>query len=117
MKMAEAGVFGTRKVELLQGRVFRMSAQAHPHRWCMSKNRALNIRFPADKYRVVVQGTLLLSRFNAPDTDFHAFDVSKGTEEEQLPKPFVVIEISDTTYRKDSGIKLRSYAAAGIADY
>jgi Uma2 family endonuclease len=45
------------------------------------------------------------------------FDVPEGTADEQLPKPFVVVEISDKTYRKDSGIKLRQYASAGIQDY
>jgi len=118
MKMAAAGVFGSRKVELLQGRVVRMPAQAHPHRWSMSKTmRAFQMRFSPDQYWVIGQGTLTLNRYNAPDPDIHVFDVPEGTDEELLPKAFVVVEISDTTYRKDSGIKLCSYAAAGIQDY
>jgi Uma2 family endonuclease len=118
MKMAAAGVFGSRKVELLQGRIVRMPAQAHPHRWSMSKTvRAFVMRFQPERFWVVGQGTLTLNRYNAPDPDIHVFDVPEGTDEELLPKAFVVIEISDTTYRKDSGIKLRSYAAAGIQDY
>jgi Uma2 family endonuclease len=74
-------------------------------------------RFRADGFWVVLRGTLTLNRYNAPDPDLHVFDVPEGTDEELLPKAFVVIEISDTTYRKDSGIKMRSYAAAGIQDY
>jgi len=41
----------------------------------------------------------------------------EGTEEELLPKPFVVVEISDKSHRKDSGVKLRMYAASGIQEY
>jgi Uma2 family endonuclease len=118
MKMADAGVFGSRRVELLEGRIVRMAAQAHPHRWSMSKtSRAFQSRFSPARFWVVNQGTLILSRYGAPDPDIHVFDVPEGTDEELLPKAFVVVEISDTSYRKDSGIKLRSYAAAGIRDY
>jgi Uma2 family endonuclease len=65
----------------------------------------------------VVQGTLPLGRFGAPDPDIHAFEAPEGTPEELLPKPFIVLEVSDKSYRKDSGIKVRQYASAGIQDY
>jgi Uma2 family endonuclease len=73
--------------------------------------------FPSKKFWVVVQGTLPLGRYGAPDPDIHVFDVPAGTAEEQLPKPFIVLEVSDKSYRKDAGIKLRQYASAGIRDY
>ena len=34
-----------------------------------------------------------------------------------MPLPFLIIEVSNKTYQRDSGIKLRKYAQAGIADY
>jgi Uma2 family endonuclease len=117
-RMSQAGVFDDKRVELIEGRIVPMHAQAHPHRWALSKATwALHRRFPPDKFWVVVQGTLLLGRYGAPDPDLHVFDVPEGTPEQQLPKPFIVIEISDTTYRKDSGMKLRQYASMGIQDY
>lgn len=117
-RMSEAGVLDGKRVELIEGRIVRMHAQAHPHRWMVTRISRLFLNpFDRNKFWVVVQGTLTLGRFNAPDPDVHVFDVPEGTEEAQLPKPFIVVEISDTTYRKDSGIKLRQYAAAGIQDY
>jgi Uma2 family endonuclease len=117
-RMSEAGVFDGKRVELIEGRIVRVHAQAHPHRWSLSRAMwAFRRRFPSDRFWVVVQGTLPLGRFSAPDPDIHVFDVPEGTAEEQLPKPFVVVEISDTTYRKDSGPKLRQYASNGIRDY
>ena len=117
-RMAETGVLGDRRVELLNGQVIELPAQAHAHRLAISKlNRLLNPAFPGSGYWVVCQGTLVLPRFNAPDPDFHVFDVPEGTPEDKLPLPSLVIEISDTTYRKDAGPKLRTYAAAGIQDY
>src|SRR5256885_13101232 len=107
-RMSEAGVFDDRRVELIEGRIVPLHAQAHPHRWAISKgSQVLLANFPLDKYWVVVQGTLTLGKFNAPDPDLHVFDVPAGTAEKKLPKPFLVIEVSDKTYRKDSGIKLR----------
>jgi Uma2 family endonuclease len=117
-KMSEAGIFDGKRVELIEGRIFRMPAQAHPHRWAVSKaSRAFIKRFPPKTHWVVTQGTLPLGRYGAPDPDIHVFAVPEGTAEEQLPKPFIVLEISDKTYRKDSGPKLRQYASAGIRDY
>jgi len=117
-RMSEAGVFGDRRVELLEGRIFRMHAQAHPHRWAVSKTMwSLRSRFAPGRFWVVVQGTLLLGRHGAPEPDLHLFDTPEGTAEKLLPKAVLVIEISDTTYRRDTGIKLRQYAAAGIQDY
>jgi len=117
-RMSDAGVFDGKRVELIEGRIVRGHAQAHPHRWSVSKTTwAFRRRFPAKQFWVVVQGTLPLGRYGAPDPDIHVFDVPEGTVEEQLPKPFVVIEISDKSYRKDSGIKVRQYASSGIQDY
>jgi Uma2 family endonuclease len=118
LKMDRAGLFDNGRVELVMGRIFNMHAQANPHRWSVSKgSRVLQKLFPPEAHWVVVQGTLFLSRHGAPEPDLHVFDVPEGTADVLLPKPFLVIEISDSTYRKDSGIKLRQYASAGIADY
>lgn len=117
-RMSDAGVLDGQRVELLEGRIVRMHAQAHPHRWTVSKARhAFDKHFPRNKFWVMVQSTLLLGRHGAPEPDIHIFLAPEGTAERLLPKPFLVLEVSDTTYRKDSGIKLRQYAAAGIQDY
>ena len=118
LRMAEAGLLDDRRVELLNGEIIELPSQAYPHRLSISRtNRALSAAFPVTNYWVVIQGTLVLSRYNAPDPDFYVLDVPEGTPEAQLPLPFLVVEISDTTYGKDSGPKLRAYASAGIADY
>ena len=117
-RMAEAGLLDERRVELLNGEVIEVPAQAHAHRLSVSKlSRLLNAAFAPAEYWVVTQGTLVLSRHSAPDPDFHVFDVPEGTPDGSLPVPFLVIEISDTTYRKDAGPKLRAYARAGVPDY
>jgi Uma2 family endonuclease len=117
-RMSEAGIFDGRRVELLDGRVVRMHAQNDPHMWCISKtNRALTRRLPEDQYWVILQGTLRLPPYGAPDPDVHVFQCPEGTPAKQRPSVALVIEVSDTTYKKDSGKKLRVYAEAGVSDY
>lgn len=95
-----------------------MAPQGDAHVWTVSKlARVIPPLFPADKFYVAVQGTYYMNRFSAPDPDLHIYDVPEGTPQVRLPKPFLVVEVSATTYRRDTGIKLRAYAAAGIADY
>jgi Uma2 family endonuclease len=117
-RMAKLGMFGNRRVELLNGEVIEVAPQANPHRLAITKASSLLHRhFPMETHWVVIQGTFLLSKTSAPDPDFHVFDVPAGTPDDRLPSPFLIIEVSDTTYRKDSGSKLRAYAAGGVRDY
>jgi Uma2 family endonuclease len=117
-RMSELGFFGDRKVELLNGEIIEVPSQAHPHRLSVSRlSRLLNAAFDPSQFWVVIQGTLVLSRYSAPDPDYHVFDVPEGTPDDRLPRPFLVIEVSDTTYLKDSGPKLRLDASAGIPEY
>jgi Uma2 family endonuclease len=116
--MAEAGLFDDRRVELLDGEVIEVPAQASPHRTAISKiSRLLLNAFDPVKDWVVIQGTLRLSRFSAPDPDFHVFDVPTGTPDDKLPTALLVVEVSETSYARDAGPKLRAYARAGVADY
>jgi Uma2 family endonuclease len=116
-RMPGAGLLHGRRVELLNGELREMSAQATPHRASITKTATQLLNALGAGYWVVVQGTLVLSRRSAPDPDFHVFDAPIGTPDNQLPLPILVIEVSDTTYLRDSGPKLRAYARAGIPDY
>jgi Uma2 family endonuclease len=117
LRMDRAGIFGDKKVELIDGRVRKMHAQANPHRWAISKISRLLINGTSSKDWVVIEGTFFIDEFNAPEPDFHLFDVPEGTPDAKLPLPILVIEVSNHTYKRDSGSKLRMYARAGIPDY
>jgi Uma2 family endonuclease len=116
-RMSEAGLFGDRKTELIKGKIKKMAPQMNPHRWAISKINRLLVQATTATDWLVVEGTLFVDDLNAPEPDFHLFDVPEGTPDDKLPLPILVIEVSHTTYRRDSGSKLRLYARAGIADY
>jgi len=115
--MARAGLFDDRRVELIEGDIITMAAQGYPHQLSITRiSRLLLAAFTSSDW-VVIQGTLVLPPHGAPDPDFHVFDVPEGTPGHKLPTPMLVIEVNDTTYLKDSGPKLRTYARAGVPDY
>lgn len=118
-RMSDAGVFDDRRVELIDGRILQKHAQANPHRAAITRIAILLSRDFADqqKFWMVVQGTYIVEPYDAPDPDFHVFDVPVGTPDDELPRPFLIIEVANTTYKRDSGIKLRKYASVGVQDY
>jgi Uma2 family endonuclease len=117
LRMSSAGIFGSRRTEFVDGRIKKMAPQDDRHMWSVSKITRLLVHATTSKDTLIVQGTLYLDEHNAPEPDFHLFDVPIGTPREKLPLPILVLEVSDTTYRRDSQSKLRLYARCGIADY
>jgi Uma2 family endonuclease len=118
-KMADAGVFDLSddRVELMNGRIYHVAPQRDPHMFAVAKGTELLLRVRKANELVLIQGTLRLDRFSAPDPDLQWFDVPFGTPEHKRPLPMLLIEVSHTTYRRDSGVKLRLYARHGILDY
>jgi len=102
---------------LINGRIYRIPAQGAPHMAAITLgNKALSrVAGPGDW--IISQGTLTLNRYSAPDPDLLWMPVPLGTPVHEWPDPLLLIEISDTTYRKDSGIKLRTYAFHGVPEY
>ena len=69
-KAAYAGAFGDRRVELVDGVVYDMTAQHSPHAAGIQKaRRALEAAFPASRYDIRAQMPLALSRFSMPEPD------------------------------------------------
>ncbi len=118
LKLDRSGIFRNQRVELIKGRIFKLSPQAHPHRLVITyANEVFSSLFKRDKFWVVLQGTYFLDKYNALEPDLHVFNVRAGTPEEKLPNPFLVIEVSHKTYKRDSGVKLKLYAEAKIQEY
>jgi Uma2 family endonuclease len=116
-RLVESDALGTTRVELLNGRIYRLAPQLTPHMAALSKiQRALGQHVPSTEW-LIGQGTFRLDRFNAPDPDVLWLPCPIGTPTHLWPTPILLIEVSDTTYRKDSGIKLRTYAFHGVPEY
>ena len=122
--MVEAGLFTDEHVELIQGRIIMLPAQGPHHlgrvNWLtMLFARLLAKAYGPDQERVAVQvqSTTRISRRDVPEADLalldarHAFSGSPPDPERDV---YLVVEVADTSLRKDLSEKSRVYAAAGV---
>jgi Uma2 family endonuclease len=116
-RMAEAGLFDGRRVELIDGEVLDMPPQKNWHFVAVKLvEDALTLAF-GPSYWARTQGPLTLGLASEPEPDVA---VVLGSPREFSSHPttaLLVVEVSDTTLAYDRGRKASLYAQAGIADY
>jgi Uma2 family endonuclease len=118
-QLTKLGWFDDQRVELLNGRIIRMAPQAEPHsvaillaertlRAALARGRCIRTQMP-----------LQLGKHSKPEPDLAvvAGDVRDSITSGAPTAAALVMEVSDTTLRKDRGIKASLYARFGIADY
>ena len=118
--MIDAGVLtDDDPVELLEGiLVFKMPKNPKHRYVCRKLQKALDAMLPAG-YFVQIQAPITLSH-SEPEPDAAVIRGDDDDFKTRHPGPaeiLLVIEVADSTQRRDRGIKLRSYARAGIAVY
>lgn len=116
----DAGAFGDRRTELLEGDVFYMSPKHRPHARMMSEmvvalSNALARQ--GDGLSVLADISVRLSNHNVPEPDLVITDAAEGEGILPLSAARLVIEIADSTLATDLGRKAELYAEAGIAEY
>jgi Uma2 family endonuclease len=116
-KLAELGFFDDRHVELLDGVLYEMTINP-PHAVAVGlASEVIKTRF-SPPVLARVQQPLDLGRRNLPEPDVA---IVRGTHRDYAdshPKTaLLIVEISDSTLRKDRVLKGHVYAHAGLADY
>lgn len=116
--MVEAGVFGDRRVELLDGVVYDMTPQSRRHAAALRKaRRALEAVCPED-CDVEVQMPLSLEPDSTPEPDLAIVPRDPGDYAGGHPTTaLLVVEIADSSLQHDRNQKARAYARAGIQDF
>jgi Uma2 family endonuclease len=115
--MVDAGILADRAVELIDGMLVRMSPVGQDH------DRAVAVLTQHFRFiraiDIAVAPTLPLSNAYVVEPDFLLLrpDHSLAGGHPQLADVRLIIEVSDTSLRKDLGPKRDVYAAAGIAEY
>ena len=120
LEMERTGIIGEDEhIELLDGRIYRMTIKP-PHAWAVAAlTRNLVVAFD-DRATVVAQHPLRLSD-DLDDTELPQPDVMLLQEGSYLdhPRPrhvALLVEVSDSTLRKDTTIKLPLYARVAIPE-
>lgn len=108
------------KIELLEGDLIKMSAVGPRHAACVERlsdylrdelGKAVSLRH---------QNPVELSNYSEPEPDIAIIKRRKDYYIQAHPQPhdvLLLVEVADSTLKKDRGIKLAAYAKAGIIEY
>ena len=119
-RMAEVDILDPdERIELIDGEIVQMSPIGNKHLGIVSRITALLIPRLLGKYTLHVQSPIKIDPYSEPEPDLmitpHRDDYYASTG--VYPKDvLLLIEVADTTLRKDIQIKLPLYAQAAIPE-
>jgi len=114
-RLIESGLFQDERLELLRGVLVRLPPQLAPHASTIRKLTHLLMAQLQDRFMLRILSPLALSDDSEPEPDVAV--VPLGNYDTQHPgTALLIIEVSDTTLRKDRG-KAALYASASIGEY
>ncbi|HEX8437465.1 Uma2 family endonuclease [Archangium sp.] len=118
-RMARAGVFADdERVELLEGRIHRMTPQGARHMRAISRLNRHIVPLLGEELILRVQGPLTLSEDSEPEPDLAVVRTADEASDERHPSTaLLVIEVSEDSLPKDRSVKAQLYARAGIPEY
>lgn len=115
-RLVELGLFREARVELLRGVVVSLSPQGPWHAVVSARVHQALLTALGARVFVMSHSPLPLSDADEPEPDVAAYppEVSAAA----LPtRPYLVVEVSDTSLSKDRGLKRDLYAEAGVPEY
>ncbi len=116
MRLVDLGVFDEdEKIELLWGVMVKMSPQGKRHSVAILKLNMLLAPRLVGRAAVGVQLPFAASDDSQPEPDLAVVD-AHPPEDDHPGKAFLVIEVADSSLRRDR-LKARLYAAAGVPEY
>lgn len=120
-QMIEVGIFGTNdRVELLEGVLIEMSPKSFLHAAANEDAADFFKALLGRKSIVRSQNPIRLDDFSEPEPDIVLLKPPKHKYYERHPTPDdvqMIMEIADSSLRKDRHLKNLSYAKAGIKQY
>mgnify|MGYP001554247754 CR=1 FL=1 len=116
LRLAHLGFFNGQRVELIAGRIIKMSPIYNAHAAVVTRLTRYFSVLPEERFWVRTQATLHLFS-NLPEPDLAVVSGPLSTAGTFPTSALLVIEVSDSTLRFDRGVKLSLYAKAAIPEY
>jgi Uma2 family endonuclease len=120
LKMAETGLFGdAERIELIDGEIFEMTPVGVRHVICVNRATAFFGEAFGRAAIVSIQNPVHLNIHNMPQPDVVVFKSKDDFYASGGPTPsdvLFLVEVSDTTLRRDRNVKLPKFAASGIPE-
>jgi Uma2 family endonuclease len=120
-RMVEAGILAAdERVELIEGQLYKMAAKGTAHSAAVTRLDRVLSRLLTDKALLRFQDPVQLSNFSEPEPDIAIVQIDPLDYEDHHPTPeevFWLIEVADTTLRRDRDLKVPVYGRSGIQEY
>jgi Uma2 family endonuclease len=120
LRMGETGLIPPdARVELIEGEVVDVPPIGPPHGSIVDRFNMTLTRVLRDRAIVRVQGAVVLSDISMPQPDIAVLRPTDDFYFTANPRPddiLLVVEVSASTLRFDSGVKLPLYARSGVAE-
>lgn len=115
-QLVDAGMFAGERIELLDGRLVVMSPQGAPHASVIGLLTELLVLALPERALVRVQLPLAVSELSEPQPDFAV--VARADYSSAHPATaLLVVEVAESSLRKDRDVKPAYYAHAGVVEY
>lgn len=116
-RLVELGMFDEdERIELLRGVLVAMSPQGADHAYVIERLNKLLIDALGDRGRLRPQTPFAASELSEPEPDLAVYPPG-GYARAHPDRALLIIEIADSSLRKDRGIKAEIYAEAGVPEY
>ena len=120
-RLTEAGILDAEeRVELLEGQILQMAAKNPPHSATnLCAANVLTQRL-AGLALVRIQDPIILNPISEPEPDIAVVRLNTRFYQDRHPvaeEVFLILEIADTTLKRDRQQKAPAYARANISDY
>jgi Uma2 family endonuclease len=120
-QMIETGILDEDdRVELLEGQIIEMSPQLPPHVATTQSASDYLRSLLAGRVTIRIQSPITLRPNSEPEPDIAVVRIDPDRYFDHHPTPdkiFLVIEVANTSLRKDRRQKVRAYAHANILEY
>lgn len=118
-RMVESGILAAdERVELIEGQLLKMAAKGTAHSAAVTRiERVLSQRLAA---LLRLQDPVQLSDFSEPEPDVAIVQIDLLDYEDHHPTPaeiFWLIEVADTTLKRDRELKAPTYGRSQILEY
>lgn len=118
LRMQEAGILDeSARVELIDGALVEMASEGDLHSRVKMQIARSFILSAGDVVQMMIEATLRLSPTNAPDPDLYLYDSQLSLRAVTGANVGLVIEIAQSTLRKDLAFKAELYAQHGVREY
>jgi Uma2 family endonuclease len=115
-RMVELGFFENERIELLEGMLVATSPQGARHAAVVRRLTMLLPPALVGRAEVQVQSPFAASDDSEPEPDVAIVPTGDYLEDHPA-RALLVIEVADSSLRKDRLVKLRLYATAGVPEY